>query len=267
MKLAFIGGGAMAEAIIKGVLSASIAKPEDISVGEVVEERCRYLTNQYRILATPSNAKAVRNADLVILAVKPQSLQDVAPDLKAALKPEQTLLSILAGTRMATLTKSLGHDGVVRVMPNTPAQIGAGMSVWMTCKGVDEKVAEEAQAILKTLGEEIRVHDEKYIDMATALSASGPAFIFLFIESLIDSGVLIGLPRPMARTLALQTVLGSTRLVKESGKHPADLKDMVTSPGGTTVEGLLALEDAGFKAAVLNAIQAAYQKSINLGEK
>ncbi|MBM3924807.1 MAG: pyrroline-5-carboxylate reductase [SAR202 cluster bacterium] len=266
MKLAFIGGGAMAEAIIKGALSASMAKPEEITVGEVVEERCRYLANQYRILATPSNAKAVRSADLVILAVKPQSLNDVAADLKPSLKPNHTVLSILAGTRMAALTKGLGHNGVIRVMPNTPAQIGAGMSVWMTSPGVDEKVAKEAQAILKTLGEEIRVHNEKYIDMATALSASGPAFIFLFIESLIDSGVLIGLPRPMARTLALQTVLGSARLVKETGKHPAELTDMVTSPGGTTVAGLLALEDASFKAAVLNAVQAAYQKSIALGE-
>ena len=267
MKLAFIGGGAMAEAIIKGVLSASLAKPEEIRVGEIVEQRCRYLTEQYRIHTTPSNIKSVDEGNLVILAVKPQNLPEVAAEVKGALAPQQTVLSIIAGARMSTLVDSLGHPSVIRVMPNTPAQIGAGMSLWLCSSSVDDDTASMAQAILKTLGDEIRVHDERYMDMATALSASGPAYVFMFIEALIDAGVYLGLPRPMARRLTLQTVLGSTRLAQESGKHPAELRDMVTSPGGTTVEALLALEEGEFRSTVINAVVAAYEKSLALGEE
>ena len=266
MKLAFIGGGAMAEAMIRGVLSASLAGPEDISVGEIVESRCRYLTDQYRVYATPNNTKAVSKGDLVVLSVKPQNLQEVAPDIKDALADHQTVLSIIAGARMSTLIESLGHSSVIRVMPNTPAQIGAGMTLWLCSPSVDEDTASQAQSILKTLGDELRVEDEQYIDMATALSASGPAYVFMFIESLIDAGVYLGLPRPMASRLTLQTVLGSAQLAQQSEKHPAELRNMVTSPGGTTAEALLALEEGGFRSTVINAVVAAYEKSLALGE-
>jgi pyrroline-5-carboxylate reductase len=168
---------------------------------------------------------------------------------------------------MSTIMKGLGHDSVIRVMPNTPAQIGEGMSLWTCSPQVDDDRRQLTRSMLGTMGEEIYVSDEKYLDMATALSASGPAYVFLFIEALIDAGVHLGLPRDTSRTLALQTVLGSVRLVKETGRHPAELKDMVSSPGGTTVEALLALEEGGLRATIISAVIAAYEKSLELGEE
>ena len=266
MNLAFIGGGTMAEAIINGVLSASLATPEEVSVGEAMEERCRYLTDRYKIYASPNNIKIVGKGDLVILAVKPQNLSEVASELKGSLESQQTVVSIIAGARMSTLRESLGHSSVIRVMPNTPAQIGQGMSLWLCAPSVDTDAAAATQSVLKTLGDELRVNSEEYIDMATALSASGPAYVFTFMEALIDAGVYLGLPRPMARRLTLQTVLGSAQLAQQSDKHPAELRDMVTSPGGTTAEALLALEEGNFRSTVMNAVVAAYEKSLDLGE-
>ena len=159
----------------------------------------------------------------------------------------------------------LGHDAVIRVMPNTPAQIGAGMTVWTASPAVPEAQIEATRLMLRTLGEELYVADERLVDMATALSASGPAYVFLFIEALIDAGVYLGMPRDMARKLALQTVAGSTRLVDETGLHPAQLKDMVTSPGGTTIEALRTFERGRFRATVIDAVKAAYEKSQALG--
>lgn len=267
MKLTFIGGGAMAEAIIKGVLSSSLATPNEILVGDIAEQRRNHLTESYGVLGTSSNVKAVKESELVILSVKPQNLLEVASEIRNVLTSQQTVLSIIAGAKMPTLLNCLGHPSVIRVMPNAPAQIGAGMSLWLCSVSVEEEEAGKAQAILKTLGDEIRVYDERYLDMATALSGSGPAYVFMFIEALTDAGVYLGMPRPMALQLTLQTVLGSTRLVQESGKHPAELRDMVTSPGGTTVEALLALEEGEFRSTVINAVLAAYEKSLSLGEE
>jgi len=266
MKLAFIGGGTMAEAIIGGVLSAKLASPEDICVGEPISDRGQYLNDQYGVLTTQDNLKAADGADLVILAIKPQELETVSRQIKGKLGPQQVGLSIIAGAKLATLTEGLGHNAVVRVMPNMPAQIGQGMSLWTATKDVSDAHREMAQSILTTVGREIYVDDEKYLDMATALSASGPAYVFLFIEALIDAGVYVGLPRDMARTMALQMVYGSTRLVMDTGKHPAELKDLVVSPGGTTAEGVQVLEQAGVPAAIVNAVNAAYLKSIKLGQ-
>ena len=267
MKLAFIGGGAMAEAIIHGVLAAKIASPGDIRVGEPLAERRQVLVQRHGVRTDPSNLEAARGADLVLLAVKPQDLPRVYAQLNGHLGPEQAALSIVAGARLSTLVQGLGHAPVVRVMPNTPAQIGCGMSLW-TCTGeVDQRQRGLARSILSTVGQEIHVEDEKYLDMATALSGSGPAYVFLFIEALIDAGVYIGLPREMARTVALQTIYGSTKLVMETGKHPAELKDMVVSPGGTTAEALQVLERCGVPAAFVEAVSAAYQKSIRLGKE
>ena len=267
MNLSFIGGGAMAEAMIRGVLSQSLAKPEDVYVGEISEERCRYLCDTYRIYASPENSVAATRGELVTLAVKPQNFQDVAPELRNLLSPNQTVLSIIAGLSMSTLTGELDHSAAIRVMPNTPAQIGEGMTLWLCAPSVSEDTASQAEAILATLGDQIHVDRESYIDMATALSASGPAYVFLFIESLIDAGVHLGMPRPMASRLALQTVLGSARLVQETGTHPAELKNMVTSPGGTTAAALMALEEESFRATVMKAVVAAYRRSIELSEE
>ena len=189
------------------------------------------------------------------------------PELNARIGPGTTFVSIVAGFRVAQLVDGLGHPAVVRVMPNTPSQIGEGMSVWTATGEVSEAGRDAAGAIVRSLGEEIYVPDEKLIDMATALSSCGPAYVFLFIEALIDAGVYIGMTRDMSRTLALQTVLGSTKLVVESGRHPAELKDMVTSPAGATIEGVLALEQSGFRASVLDAVISAYGKTKSLGEQ
>ncbi len=266
MKLAFIGGGIMAEAILKGVLNAGIAKPADVQIGEPRPERRVALTAEYGVSAHESNAKAAENADLVILSVKPQDLPVVFGQLKPCLEPAQAALSIVAGAKMDTLSKGLDHSEIIRVMPNTPAQIGCGMTMWTCSDSVGQDLRDLTKSVLKTVGEEIYVDDEKYLDMATALSASGPAYVFLFIEAMIDAGVYVGMPRDMARTLALQTVFGSAKMLMDTGMHPAEAKDMVVSPAGTTAEALRVLEDRGVPAAILSAVDAAFRKSIQLGQ-
>ncbi|MDO8749540.1 MAG: pyrroline-5-carboxylate reductase [Dehalococcoidia bacterium] len=265
MKIAFIGGGVMAEAIIEGILRGRVAQPGDIFVGEPIEARRQQLAQRYGIATTQANLEACQRGDLVILSVKPQNLPDVLAELRGSLRREQTVVSIVAGARMETITSGLRHDKLIRVMPNTPAQIGAGMSLWLASPSVSQEIREAVRAILSTLGEELAVAEEKYLDMATALSASGPAYVFLFIESLIDAGVYMGMSRDMARKLAVQTVLGSARFVQTSGKPPAELRDMVTSPGGTTAEALKVLEEGRFRATVINAVAAAYEKAKSLG--
>ena len=265
MRISFIGGGVMAEAILGGVIDGGLAAPGDITIGEPVEARRSQLEAEYGVAVSGANLDALRDAELVVLAVKPQSLPEVMADLRPGLEDRQVVLSIIAGARMATLVEGLDHAAVVRVMPNTPAQIRAGMTVWTASPEVPQDAVATSRGILGTLGEELYVEDEKLIDMATALSASGPAYVFSFIEALIDSGVYLGMPREMSRKLVLQTVAGSARLVEETGRHPADLRDMVTSPGGTTAEALLALERGGFHGVILDAVAAAYEKSRALG--
>ena len=266
MKVAFIGGGKMAESIVHGVLAGKLAAPGDIAVGEPVADRRAFLKREFGISPIADNLEAVSGADLLVLAIKPQDLGTVLTQLKGHLKPDQAALSIVAGARMSTLSQGLAHDAVVRVMPNTPAQVGSGMTLWTCSPGVGEAQRDMTRAVLSSVGEEIYVSDEKYMDMATALSASGPAYVFLFIEALIDAGVYVGMPRDMARTLVLQTVFGSTRLVMETGRHPAELKDMVVSPGGTTAEALRVLEEQGVPAAIVAAVDAAFRKSVQLGQ-
>ena len=266
MKLSFVGGGKMAESIVHGVLAGKLAAPGDIAVGEPVAERRAFLRDEFGVSPVADNLEAVSEADLVVLAVKPQDLGPVLAELKGTLGDAQAALSIVAGARMSTLSQGLAHGSVVRVMPNTPAQVGCGMTLWTCSPGVTEAQRDMTKAVLSSVGEEICVSDEKYMDMATALSASGPAYVFLFIEALIDAGVYVGMPRDMARTMALQTVLGSTKLVMETGKHPAELKDMVVSPGGTTAEALRVLEEHAVPAALVAAVDAAYKKSVQLGQ-
>jgi pyrroline-5-carboxylate reductase len=266
MRLAFIGGGTMAEAILGGVLSANLNQPDDISVGEPRKDRCQFLSEHYGVQASTNNLEAAGEADLVVLSIKPQDLPVIFRQLGGKLEKRQAALSIVAGAKMSTLQEGLAHSNIIRVMPNTPAQIGQGMSLWTATDSVPSELRDLTRSILETVGKEIFVDDEKYLDMATALSASGPAYVFLFVEALIDAGVYVGLPRDMARTLALQTVFGSVKLVMDTGKHPGELKDMVVSPGGTTAEGLQALERAGVPAALVDAVNAAYLKSIRLGQ-
>ena len=255
----------MAEAMIRGILDASVATAKDITVGEPMAERRAQLAERYGLKATASNLDAMDGPSIAILSVKPQNLAEVMAELSLGMKKDQTVLSIVAGARMDTLQNGLKHSAILRVMPNTPAQIGAGMTVWTASSEVPQESVSAAREILRTLGEELYVEEEKLVDMATALSASGPAYVFLFIEALIDAGVHLGMTRDVARKLVLQTVLGSTKLVQDSGRHPADLKDLVASPGGTTAEALRAFERSGFNSIVLEAVVAAYDKSKELG--
>lgn len=265
MRIGLIGGGVMGETIVRGLLAAEVAAPHEIVVAEPVAPRRRVLEKDYGISTTDRNTVAVDGTDVVVIAVKPQQIEAALPPLQGRLNSRQLVLSIAAGVRMATLRSLLSHDEIVRVMPNTPAQVRMGMSVWTATLPVTHDQRETARAILRALGKELYVEDEHYVDMATAVSGSGPAYVLLFLESLIDAGVHIGLPREQASLLALQTLAGTARLVEETGRHPAELRNMVTSPGGTTVEGLLALEEGGMRASLIDAVIRTYEKALELG--
>ncbi|MBI2886812.1 MAG: pyrroline-5-carboxylate reductase [Chloroflexi bacterium] len=255
----------MGEAILKSLLARGLASPGQVMVAEVSPPRRDYLARSYGVACAEQGHDALGAADTVLLAIKPQNLPEVLADLRPALRPGQLVLSIVAGASLATLVQGLKHSSVVRVMPNTPAQIGEGISVWTATPEVTEEQKTAARTILSAMGAEIYVTEEKYLDMATALSGSGPGYVFLFVEALIDAGVHIGLSREMAELLVLQTVAGSAQYAIQSRRHPAELRNMVTSPGGTTTEGLLLLEEGSLRATVIRAVEAAHEKAKALG--
>ena len=265
MKIAFIGGGNMAEAMLAAILARGLTKPETIIVSDIAKARLRHLEPKYGVAVTASNLKAISGKDIVVLAIKPQNLAEVMPELGGKLKSSQLVLSIIAGAKIDTLSKGLKHGAVVRAMPNTPAQIGEGMSVWTATAEVTEQQKASAKAILGAMGKELYVDDESYLDMATAVSGSGPAYFFLMVEALVDAAVKIGLPRDIARELVLQTMLGSAKFIQQSGEEPAELRRKVTSPGGTTAEALLRLEKGRFSQLLIEAVKAAYDKAKRLG--
>lgn len=265
MQTTFIGGGVMAEAILSKALAARVLDANKVCVAEPMPARRAYLEKTYSVSVSESNMEAIEGADLIVLSVKPQHFKAVASGLQGELRSGQTALSIIAGLTVPSITSALRHDSVIRVMPNTPAQIGQGMSVWMATETVSDGTRDAAKALLGVLGVEWYVTDEHYLDMATALSGSGPAYVFAFIESLIEAGVYMGMPRDMATTLAIQTVLGSAQLAKETGEKPSMLRERVTSPGGTTAEALRELEIRGFRSTILEAVAAAHRKARELG--
>jgi pyrroline-5-carboxylate reductase len=265
MNIGLIGGGAMGEAIISAVIKAGVAGPAQIKVFDVAAERLRQLADAYGVALAESPDQAVENADFAIFAVKPQDFATAASAIAGKLKGA-TVISIMAGVTVKQLTTALQSEAVVRSMPNTPAQIGEGMTVWAATPAVSEDARAGVRQILGAMGKEAYVPDEKYLDMATGLSGSGPAYVFLFIEALTDAGVHIGLNRDLASQMALQTVLGSAKYAVATGRHPAELRNQVTSPGGTTAEALRAFESGSFRADVLAAVVAAYEKSKALGE-
>ncbi|MFH1485298.1 MAG: pyrroline-5-carboxylate reductase [Chloroflexota bacterium] len=265
MKVTFVGGGVMGEAMIDAVLGKGIASPDAIMVSDVSLERRARLREHFGISVTADNREAVRWGQVVVLAVKPQVLPKVLAELEGVAESHQVVLSIVAGAGLKAILSGLKHGKAVRAMPNTPAQIGEGVTVWTCTEEVTQEERAAAQSILAALGEEIYVEDEKYIDMATALSGSGPAYVFLIMEALIDAGVYIGMRRDVAHRLILRTLLGSARLVEKTGKHPAELRNMVTSPGGTTAEALMELEQAHLRTILADAVLAAYEKARDLG--
>jgi len=264
-KIAFVGGGNMGEAILSAILARGLSQPQTISVSDISEARRQHLEQKYNVVVTSSNQQAIEKADVVILAIKPQSLAEAMAGLNSQFEPNQLVLSIIAGTRIDTLRKGLRHGCIVRAMPNTPAQIGEGISVWTATPDVTEEQKEQASSVLGAMGKEIYVDDEKYIDMATAVSGSGPAYIFLFMESLVEAAVHIGLSREMAQELVFETLLGSGHFAQRSDKTLAELRRMVTSPGGTTAAALLQLENGKFAELVKKAVSAAYDRARELG--
>jgi pyrroline-5-carboxylate reductase len=264
--VSFIGGGVMGEAIVQGLLSKKLLNNKSITVAEPRPERRKELVQKHRINVTANNREAARSCKILVLSVKPQDLDDVLANLRGTMRQEQMVMSIVAGASVSTITKGLGHPSVVRVMPNTPAQIGEGMSVWTAARAVSAEQLKQAKAILQALGKELYVTDEKFLDMATAVSATGPTYVFLVMEAMVDAAVHLGFPRHIAYQLVTETMRGSIMYAMKSGKHPAELRNMVTSPGGTSAAALYQLEKGSLRTVLSKAIWAAYERSKSLGE-
>src|SRR5205085_1257750 len=266
-RLSFIGAGVMAEAMIAGLLKQQLVPPAQIVGSHPRAARREELAAKYGINVVEDNRAAAVDSSIIVLAVKPQKLHGVLRELNESLRPEQLVVSIIAGARLETIAGELLHPAVVRAMPNTPAQIGEGMTVWTTTAHVSDSQAEQVRAMLGALGREMRVAEERQIDMATALSATGPTYIFLVMESLVDAGVHLGFSREVARELVVQTMLGATLFAQESHKHPAELRNMVTSPVGTSADAIYQMEKGSLRTVLSKAVYAAYQRAVALGKK
>lgn len=274
-RLAFIGCGVMAEAMIAGLLRKKLVSPGNVVGSHPRLARREELHVKYGIEMFEHNREAVLAAapdetytgSMVILAVKPQRLAKVLGELKGSIHPDQLVVSIIAGARMQTITDELLHAAVVRTMPNTPAQIGEGVTAWTASPAVNEKQETQVRALLEALGKTVHVENERQIDMATALSATGPTYIFLVMEALIDAGVHMGFSRHVAQELVHQAMLGSVLFARESHKHPAELRNMVTSPGGTSAEAIYQMEKGSLRTVLSKAVWAAFQRAESLGRK
>lgn len=266
LSFAFLGAGMMGEAMIAGLLKQRLVAPARIAATARRSERRDELQARHGIRATGDNRAAAEGADVIVFSLKPQTLPKVLPLLSGALRPDALALSIVAGATLSTFEEGLAHGAVVRAIPNTPSQIDEGITVWTATPAATEAQRRTAAAILAALGREHFVDDEKYLDMATALSGTGPAFCFLFAEALIDAGVHLGFSRRVAEELVLQTLHGSVLFAMQSGRHLAELRNMVTSPGGTSAEALHALERGGLRTVVADGVWAAYRRTRELGK-
>lgn len=264
--IAIVGSGVMAEAMIAGILNQKVTIADNIHAADVRPERVEELHTQYGLKPFTNNTDAVHNADVIILSVKPQRMDVVYENLKGKIPESAVVLSIVAGASLAAISVGLAHKAVIRAMPNTPAQIGEGITVWVASPSVRDDQVDIARSILTALGQEIFADEEGYLDMATALSGTGPAYVFLFMEAMIDAGVHLGFPRRIAEQLVAQTLRGSVDFFLGAKAHPAHLRNQVTSPGGTSAEALYYLEKAGFRTAISRAVWAAYEKSKALGK-
>jgi pyrroline-5-carboxylate reductase len=265
--IATVGSGVMAEAIIAGVLRGQLVGPSQIVASHPRAERRDQLAATYGIRVAASNREAIEGADVVILAIKPQMLARVGQEIGPHLRPGQLVLSVLAGATTRALTSALGHAQVVRSMPNTPARLGRGMTVWFATPEVTEEQRAQAAALLSALGAQLQVDDEKLVAMATAVSGTGPTYVFLVMEALIDAAVHLGFPRHIAHDLVIETLEGSTVFAKQSGMHPAELRNMVTSPGGTSAAALHELESGRLRTVLSEAVWAAFRRTVELGDQ
>jgi pyrroline-5-carboxylate reductase len=265
--IATVGSGVMAEAMIAGLLRGELVEPGQVIASHPRADRREELQHQYGIRTTASNTDAVAGADVILLAIKPQMLGRVGREIGPALRRGQLVLSIIAGATTAALTGILRHDQVVRSMPNTPARLGRGMTVWYATPATTEEQRGQASALLRALGHELEVDDERFVAMATAVSGTGPTYVFLVMEALIDAAVHLGFPRHVAHDLVIETLEGSTHFAKQSGDHPAVLRNMVTSPGGTSAAALHELESGRLRTVLSEAVWAAYRRTVELGEE
>ncbi|MBP6472332.1 MAG: pyrroline-5-carboxylate reductase [Chloroflexi bacterium] len=264
-KIAFIGSGTMAEAMIRGLLDQKIVTADHIIAADPWEARLKYLHERHGVNTTGDNAYAAEEGQVIVFSIKPQNLDEVMPTIRGHLRRQDLVLSIIAGVPIRKLANGVAHASVVRAMPNTPAQIGQGITVWTSTPEVSDLHKQQAQAILGSFGQEIFVDDERYLDMATALSGSGPGYVFMMMEAMIDAGVHMGFSRRIATDLVTQTMLGSVEFARRSNKHVAELRNQVTSPGGTTAEALYHMEKGGLRTVISRGIWAAYERSIALG--
>jgi pyrroline-5-carboxylate reductase len=265
--IATIGSGVMAEAMIAGLLRGRLVAPEQVVASHPRPERREHLEREYAIRVCASNAEAVEGADVVLFAIKPQMLLRVGREIGPQLRRGQLVLSVIAGATTAALSGILGHDQVVRSMPNTPARLGRGMTVWYAMPETTEPQRAQARALLRALGAEIEVDDEKFVAMATAVSGTGPTYVFLVMEALIDAAVHLGFPRHIAHDLVIETLEGSTLFARQSGLHPAELRNMVTSPGGTSAAALHALESGRLRTVLSEAVWASFRRTVELGDQ
>ena len=265
MKIGFIGSGKMAEAILSGILDSKIMSSKDIYCSDINIDRTEYLKNKYEV-SIFNNTKLIEKCNLIFLCVKPQDIKKLKMDLFNKLNNQQTLISILAGIKISTLIDISNHESVIRVMPNTPAQIKNGVSVWSSTTQTNKEHIDETKKILNSIGKQYQVDDEQIIEMATALSASGPAYLFYFIESLIESGQKIGLSDELAHNLTIQMLKGSLNLYEFSKESAKQLRKNVTSTGGTTEAAMNVLNNKNFKDIIIEAVDSAHKRGLELGE-
>jgi pyrroline-5-carboxylate reductase len=266
-RIATVGSGVMAEAIIAGLLRGNLVAPGQIVASHPRAERREALERSHGIRTVDENAAAIEGADIVLLGIKPQMLARVGRELRGRLRPGQLVISILAGATTRALTGHLGHREVVRSMPNTPAQLGRGVTVWYATPETSATQREQAGALLAALGMQFEVDDERLVAMATAVSGTGPTYVFLVMEALIDAAVHLGFARHVAHDLVIETLEGSTLFAKQSGMHPAQLRNMVTSPGGTSAAALHELESGRLRTVLSEAVWAAFRRTVELGEQ
>jgi pyrroline-5-carboxylate reductase len=265
--IATVGSGVMAEAIIAGLLRGRLVEAGQIVASHPRAERREALERSYGIRTADSNLEAIAGADIVLLGIKPQMLARVGRELRHGLRPGQLVISILAGATTRALTGHLAHREVVRSMPNTPARLGKGVTVWYATPETGEEQRAEAAALLGALGSQVEVDDERLVAMATAVSGTGPTYVFLVMEALIDAAVHLGFARHVAHDLVIDTLEGSTLFAKQSGMHPAELRNMVTSPGGTSAAALHELESGRLRTVLSEAVWAAFRRTVELGEQ
>ena len=263
-KIGFIGAGNMAEALIRGLISSGLFKSGQILISDISKKRASHIKSTYKVKVT-NNSQLAEDSDIIVLAVKPNQVSKVIKEIANDITSKKVLISIAAGIKTSSISDLLNNKSkIVRVMPNTPALVLSGASVFYCNENVTLRDKKQVQKILESVGLAIMVEDEGLLDPVTGLSGSGPAYVSIFIEALADGGVKMGLPRYMAHKLAAQTVYGTAKMIIDADAHPAQFKDKVSSPGGTTIEGVHHLEKGGFRSSTISAVEAATRRSKEL---